>query len=74
MDVMKLKSHFSREMLSDILSKLIRKKTDVNINMCINEISISSLENNDDVYELHLNVNALMDKKEIYKMLKEGIK
>lgn len=69
MDVLKLKlsTKFMKNMIANLISKTLFKKTGYNVNILLNEIEVENV--NGKIY-LHINADAEVDNGEFVKILK----
>ena len=66
---MNLKSKFSRQVASLALKKIIKQKTGLDVDICLNEVVVSTDENG--LTTAHLNVTASAQRSELRKLAKD---
>lgn len=71
--IMDIKSTIGKHVLGIIIEKIIRKKFNIDTVVSINDISIKDVVEESDYYDIHLNINAMCNKQDLYLKLKEII-
>lgn len=69
MDTMKINTSFTKNIIGNIVSKIIKKKTGGDVNLQINDISIEHDPLKGESFNLHLDINVSLSKEEVKKLL-----
>ena len=67
MDEMKIKSAFMTGLISKVLKKMLKRKLGVDIDICLNEVSVSVV---DGKTHAHIDADCELQKEQLLKLIK----
>ena len=71
MDELKFKTDFMRGLISKLIRRSLRKKFGCEVNIRIKQLEVTSINDINDRYYVHMDVNGDIDIQELKKLLKE---